>query len=256
MTVTVNRRKCDIEVERILHIHMRRKHADIYMDGGEVIDTRTPYRELVAMVGENFIEVKRGSLVNSNAIHSITDRVNLNDGTALDYTTTAGRKREIKERLYAQRKKIIQSFSRKGIPASREEYAEYYKGFEFLPIAFTDIEMVFDDECCATDWVFCYGNQALAELEGVPLDRLVGSRFGDIFINMDEKWLRSYERAVLFGETLAINDYSPEIDADLNILCFPTFEGHCGCMLYEAGSIEQMGSIFGVAAANKVTQIK
>ena len=37
-----------------------------------------------------------------------------------------------------------------------------------MPFAFTDIEMMFDDECRAVDWVFRYGNQALAKLEKVP----------------------------------------------------------------------------------------
>ena len=49
---------------------------------------------------------------------------------------------------------------------------------------------------------------------------------------MDSKWLRSYERAVLYGEKLELIDYSPEIDANLKVTCFPTFPGHCGCILF------------------------
>ena len=41
---------------------------------------------------------------------------------------------------------------------------------------------------------------------------------------MDSKWLQSYERATLYGETLEIMDYSPEIDTNLKIICFPTFQ--------------------------------
>ena len=73
----------------------------------------------------------------------------------------------------------------------------------------------------------------LAELEKVPLDKLLGSTFGGLFANMDPKWLSSYERAILYGETLEIIDYSPEIDTNLNIICFPTFRGHCGCILFD-----------------------
>ena len=51
---------------------------------------------------------------------------------------------------------------------------------------------------------------------------------------MDSKWLRGYERATLYGETLEIMDYSPEIDTNLKIICFPTFPGHCGCILFNA----------------------
>ena len=50
---------------------------------------------------------------------------------------------------------------------------------------------------------------------------------------MDTKWLRSYERAVLYGETLELVDFSPEINKYLRIICFATFKGHCGCMLFD-----------------------
>ena len=93
--------------------------------------------------------------------------------------------------------------------------------------------MVFNEDSQAVDWIFRYGNEALARLENCPLDKLIGSSFGSIFVNMDSKWLRSYERAVLYGETLELIDYSPEIDKYLRIICFPTFKGHCGCMLFD-----------------------
>ena len=54
---------------------------------------------------------------------------------------------------------------------------------------------------------------------------------------MDSKWLRSYEQAVLYGKTLEIMDYSPEIDTNLKIICFPTFRGHCGWFLFDLNSI-------------------
>ena len=37
--------------------------------------------------------------------------------------------------------------------------------------------------------------------------------------------------AALYGAALEVFDYSPEIDTYLRILCFPTFRGHCGCIL-------------------------
>lgn len=47
---------------------------------------------------------------------------------------------------------------------------------------------------------------------------------------MDAKWLRNYERATLY---VKIIDYSPEIDTYLDIICFPTFKGQCGCILLD-----------------------
>ena len=133
---------------------------------------------------------------------------------------------------------MIQSFAAEGIPATPGEYVDHYRSFESVPFAFTDIEMVFDEEKHAVDWVFRYGNPALAKLEKLPLERLIGSSFGSLFANMDSKWLRSYERATLYGETLEIIDYSPEIDTYLKVICFPTFPGHCGCILFDISQIK------------------
>lgn len=65
-----------------------------------------------------------------------------------------------------------------------------------MPFAFTDIEMVFDEERRAVDWIFRYANPALAKLEKLPLESLIDHSFGSLFANMYAKWLRSYERAV------------------------------------------------------------
>ena len=97
--------------------------------------------------------------------------------------------------------------------------------------------MIFNEDNHAVDWIFRYGNPALAKLEKMPLEKLIGNSFGSLFDNMDPKWLYSYERAVLCGETLEIFDYSPEIDTHLKVICFPTFKGHCGCILFDISEI-------------------
>lgn len=38
-------------------------------------------------------------------------------------------------------------------------------------------------------------------------------------------------------EQLEIMAYSPEIGTELKIICFPTFPGHCGCMLFPLDEI-------------------
>jgi hypothetical protein len=44
------------------------------------------------------------------------------------------------------------------------------------------------------------------------------------------------------GETLELTDYSPEIDTYLKVICFPTFPGHCGCILFDIHEIEYIKS--------------
>ena len=240
ITILSNRRKIVLSVSSVLYVLMIGKKAEIHVSGGKVYETRLGLGQLEEALGEGFLKVHRGCLVSAMAIHDITDTVNLSSGESLEY---ARRKRgAIIEQFRAIQRSVIRGFSDDGIPGTQEEYRAHYAGFEQLPFAFADIEMVFDEQRHAVDWIFRYGNPALAKLEKLPLERLVGSSFGSLFSNMDAKWLRCYERAVLYGEALEIVDYSPEIDTWLKITCFPTFRGHCGCILFDLSRIRYIRS--------------
>ena len=236
ITIISNRRKVVLGISTILYVLMVGKNAEIHVSGGKIYTTRMNLGELEEKLGDGFIKVHRGCLVSIMAIHDITDSVNLSNGESLIYTIR--RKNEIIDQLHAKQKNMINSFIGEGIPMTEEEYRKHYSSFEHLPFAFTDIEMIFNEERHAVDWIFRYGNPALAKLEKLPLEQLIGSTFGSLFSNMDSKWLRNYERSALYGETLEIIDYSPEIDTYLKVICFPTFKGHCGCILFNISEIK------------------
>lgn len=236
ITIISNNKKVVLNVSTILYVLMMGNNADIHVSGGTVYKTRMTFREIEENLGDGFIKIHRGGIVSAMAIHDITDKINLSNGESLIYTQR--KKNQIIEQLHAKQKRIIGSFSHAGIPVTDEEYRSHYSSFENLPFAFTDIEMIFNEKRQAVDWIFRYGNPALSKLEKMPLERLIGSSFGSLFFNMDSKWLRSYERATLYGETLEIIDYSPEIDTYLKVICFPTFKGHCGCILFNISEIK------------------
>lgn len=236
ITIISNRKKIVLNINSILYIIMIGKNAEIHISKDEIYKTRMSFGEIQSKLDDSFIKVNRGCIVSARAIHNITDNVNLNNGESLVYTVR--KKKEIINQIHQIQKNIIDSFSDKNIPSTEEEYKKYYSSFENMPFAFTDIEMIFDKEKHAIDWIFRYGNSALAKLEKTPLEKLIGNSFGSIFSNMDSKWLKSYERATLYGETLEIVDYSPEIDTYLKVICFPTFKGHCGCILFDISNIK------------------
>lgn len=97
------------------------------------------------------------------AIRSITEKVNLITGESLRYT--ARRKKEIRTGLYKKQQNIISSFSEENIPGTPQEYRQHYICYEKSSFAFADIEMIFDEKSHAVDWIFRYGNEALAKLE-------------------------------------------------------------------------------------------
>ena len=219
----------------VLYVLTGERNAEIHTSSGNTYETRMTLGELEEKLGEGFIKIHRGCIVSVMAIHDITDRINLSNGESLSYT--ARKKKQIMEQFLSQQESMIRSFDNSDAPATAAEYSRHYSVFDALPIAFTDIEMVFNEEKRAVDWIFRYANPALARLEKQPLEQLVGSSFGSLFSNMDSKWLRAYERATLYHEVLEVVDYSPEIDTYLKIICFPTFKGHCGCILFDISEI-------------------
>lgn len=226
-----DRKHYDIPESSILYVSMKKQDAFIHISDGSVLKTRMTFAELKDTLSANFIRINRGCLVSAMAIHSVGKLIILSNGESLEYATQ--HRREIMEKFHMKQHFIIDSLADNDNPTDKEEYHQHYKCFDNIPIAFTDIEMIFNKESQAVDWIFRYGNEAFARLEGFPLDALIGKSFGSIYSNMDSKWLRSYEHSVLYGETLEIVDYSPEVDKYLRIVCFSTFKGHCGCLMFD-----------------------
>ena len=237
ITIISDRKNIALKTSEILYVLMDGRRAQLHMSDGQVYESRMPLAELEKLLGNEFIKLHRGCIASVRAIHGVTDKVSLNNGELLEYTLR--KKQHIIAELCTKQKQMIRNFAEGGeqIPDTREEYHQHYKSFDKMPFAFTDIEMVFDERRHAVDWIFRYGNPELARLEKLPLETLVDGSFARLFPNMDPKWLQNYERAALYEETLELIDYSPEIDRYLKITCFPTFPGHCGCILLDLSRI-------------------
>ena len=238
MLVTADRKSATIDVDRILYVMMFGNYAEIHERGGAAFRVRMTLGELESEFGDRFIKIHRGCSVSVGDIYNVTDRVYLGNGEALDYTKR--KKKEIIDSLRERQKRLIDSLADDGGKMTAAGYREFYRSFEELPFAFADLEIVFDDERRAVDWIFRYGNPAFARLEKKTLDEVIGIRFSLMFENSDMKWLRCCEMAALHGETLEIMDYSEEVGAHIKVICFRTFRGHCGCFLFNLDEISFM----------------
>ena len=232
ITIHSDHRDIMLTKSTILYITMKKNYADVFTFSGKRYKTRMPLSDFEQILGDDFLKVSRGCLVSVMAIHDISHVIELTNGDTLSFPPR--NRDELYNRWQEKRIRLFTRLCKGSIPPEEESYHDYYHCFDQMPIAFADIEMIFNEERHAVDWIFRYGNQALALLEKIPLDKLVGNTFSAIFPNMDDKWLRAYEQTTLYGTTLEIFDYSPEIDTHLHILCFPTFRGHCGCILSDA----------------------
>ncbi len=104
--------------------------------------------------------------------------------------------------------------------------------FDASPLALCVIEVLLDELGKPYDFTFVYANEALAQIEGVPLDELIGARFYELFPDGDRKWLEPYYKAAFEGESSEIESISPEVGIYLNISCAPTGKpGFATCVL-------------------------
>lgn len=229
ITITVNYKRITLDARMIQYVFINHNIAEFHLSNDAQYKTRLSIKALESMLGDEFIRIHRNYLVAVRAIHTISDKVYLNNGETLHFAMR--RKNELAAELRQRRQRLLERFNADRVSQTESEYHARFQSFDDLPIAFCDIEMVLDEKQNAVDWIFRYGNEALARLEKIALEDLIGHTFSSVFPNMDEKWLKSYERAALYGQTLEIIDHSPEIDADLDIICFPTIKGHCGCIL-------------------------
>ena len=215
LTIRSDRQDIALDIRTILYINISENIAEIHTSGGKIYKTR---------------------MVSVTAIHNITDKINLNNGERISYV--ARKKKELIAELNEKRVRLINNIDSGMQTVPEDDLHQLYRCFDTLPVAFTDIEMVLDEGNHAVDWIFRYANPDLARLEKTPLNELIGRSFKSVFPNMDSKWLKNYERAALYGETLEMIAHSPEIDTYLKIICFPTQPGHCGCLLFDIAEIK------------------
>ena len=172
-------KKIVLNRDAVLYVLMVGRNAEIHLTDKQIYETRMSLSQLEEQLGEAFLEIHRGCIVATRAIHSITDKVYLSNGEALIYTLR--KKKQIVEQLQEKQRDIIRKFPKEETPDTEEEYRSHYSSFEKFPFAFTDIEMIFNEEHHAVDWVFRYGNPALAELEKTQVDM-----FTTVFIGNKE----------------------------------------------------------------------
>ena len=177
ITIVSKRVKKKIRTADILYIIKSEYLSLIHLMDGDILQTITPIYELKEMLGDDCIEVKKGCIVSVSVITNIKDKIYLCNGEAIDFTVR--RRKAVRLEWREKQKLMIDKITRQNPPRTDEEYHKYYEICDKFPFAFTDIEMVFNEKRHAVDWIFRYGNEALAELEGIPLKEMVGSTFQD-----------------------------------------------------------------------------
>ena len=142
----------------VLYISMNRNYAEFHLAGGKTREVRVTMAQLEDQLGPDFVKIHRSTLVSVRAIHDVTDTVNLSNGETLNLV--ANRRDWLQAEIQDRKKALLRSMPEENALTTQEDYRAYFRVFDTMPFAFADIEMVFDEQNCAVDWIFRYGNPA------------------------------------------------------------------------------------------------
>lgn len=106
------------------------------------------------------------------------------------------------------------------------------KIFDHSPLAFCILKIIVDDNAQPVDWEFTYCNEALAELDGIPREKLLANRWFTMFPDADPSSLQKYYRTAYFDETYEFERKSDVLGIHFDIQSFPVGKkGYCACIL-------------------------
>lgn len=103
---------------------------------------------------------------------------------------------------------------------------------DHFPYAFCLVRVDLDEQNKPRDWTLLHCNDALAKLEGMPKEDLIGMHFYEVFPEESKKWLQPCYESAYNDKANSFEVISDEIGRYLRIETFPTNEaGVCVCVL-------------------------
>lgn len=200
LSITMHYKRVELQIREILYVSILNNTAEFHMADGTLYKMRFPFSRLEPLLGDGFIKTHRNCLVAVRAIHDLSDKVYLCDGSELLYASR--RRKELSAELRVKRQRLFDRFADEHPARSGEQCRERYRVFDELPIAFMDIEAAVEPKENTVDWIVRYGNEALARLGEEPPGELIGKRLSDVYPGIKEKWLRT--RRVLRPDARAL----------------------------------------------------
>ena len=173
-------------------------------------------------------EIKKDSIGKENTIHYAESfRTSLNgwyEGWRHSITTNTGK---LIGYIYVFTNVTQRKLALEALKASESNYRLL---FDKMQDGFALHEMLFDDKGVPYDYKFLKVNDAFEKLTGLKAEDLINRTRTEIFPELESSWLSIFIRVVMTGESIRFDNYSSELDKQLDVTAFSPMPGHFACI--------------------------
>lgn len=225
-------KKNKIEESNIQYITREDQKTQIYLKDGRIVQTYIPMKVIFAELTPNaFLNINKSVTIARSFIFSYDHGI---------YTMIDGKRFYERVRAHSPSKKI----SHNGLPqkthrsyaVNRDSISAQFKILDNSPLPFCVTEVIHTEDGLEDDIIFIYANKQMYMFESKSCGSsdIIGQSFFDVFPNSNRKWIHALMEIALNGGQKVIRDYSPELNANLEMYCFQPEEGFCACTLLES----------------------
>lgn len=219
--------KHGIQEKNVKYIIRKEAQTQVFLFDGKLITTYIPAKTIVSALGlEQFLNVNKGIFLNIRYITSIDH----NTYVTIDNHRFSGRHRPTEEQ-----KAFNDQWKHKISPADFSgQILSNLSVFDYCPLGFCIIEIVFNEHGSGVDFLFRYCNKMMESIEELTIEQMVDHSFFDLFPNDGLKWVASYADVAINGGQKVIHEYSPKLNKYLSVYCFQIKERFCGCIVLDS----------------------
>lgn len=231
--LTVKRQKTELPVDTVLYAIVTDKLCTIHLTEGNTLTLFLTVSALLPMLpAGDFIQISRSCIVSLRHIQNIDDHyVTMSDSAQLPYS-----QRKKAPLLYAFRTYLANRPLSEIAEDKAEDFISEFRCFDQCPFAFCIIEVYAQDPQLPGNFIFRYANEAMAQLENLPLNMILNFPVQTVLQDGIVNELPTFAHVALTGESANLYRYGAFSNEVLHMMCYQPRYGYCACFVAPAKS--------------------
>lgn len=112
--------------------------------------------------------------------------------------------------------------------------------YDNSPIAFSLLEIIYDNNGKPVDFILKYLNKARANIENQSIDETFTYNFHDCLQQDHKEWLEIFAEVAITGKNVFIKKYIKDLDKHLSFNCYQAAYGYCAYLLFDVTQEEKV----------------